>query len=616
MKVHSEDLSGNYYTEDKVLANQIASKLLSFGKKYIHSDYEVNSNYTQILKENSLFNSLSLPQDISERFIFYEDAPNVLMLESPLISYLHKTFKVTHNSLNGDNPQLQLKEYYLKWLKRTKSADTKYFAKSMLNYLEKTKNNGFNLLLNAILLTYDDELFNPEKSIELMKDASDIIFNRQISNEFYNELKYFLKLLEGFLYLKSSNVNSSNKSFYEALDLKHNGLSAKFHLALTEIQLENLNLATELVEEIYNTDISRLNYAIKNNSFSLYEFFLNNSITKYVFLEPKFFPVLFYFEDKIELFRSHNRAALEDVKTSLINIRTIKIDNYFNERVIANLKFIETYVKKYTGNESLLLSDSSQEVVRKFDEIIDIVKDEITNRHYEGLMERLSLFDNKIEETKVEKLHAENDLESYKRRMNEKLKVNLNEYESQMSAKISSLESQVNNIESKSDLDPLSTFKNSFTYTAMLSLFVLLLSGFASYSSSDFSQMASFSNVIRIVLVEGAQWALLTFLIGTIVSIFTTISTVVQKTTFKQSMVHKVSTYIDQKEKVKADLRKETDFMIKQFELKTKNRIELFENEINELNFRRKKEQEQLKEDADSKINVELQKLKCFSNYK
>ncbi len=47
MKVHSEDLTGNYYTEDKVLANQIASKLLSFGKKYINSDVDESSNYTQ-----------------------------------------------------------------------------------------------------------------------------------------------------------------------------------------------------------------------------------------------------------------------------------------------------------------------------------------------------------------------------------------------------------------------------------------------------------------------------------------------------------------------------------------------------------------------------------------
>jgi len=52
-------------------------------------------------------------------------------------------------------------------------------------------------------------------------------------------------------------------------------------------------------------------------------------------------------------------------------------------------------------------------------------------------------------------------------------------------------------------------------------------------------------------LVEGAQWALITFLIGTIVSIFTSISTVVQKSSYKLGMVHKVSSYIDQKEKVK-----------------------------------------------------------------
>jgi len=614
MKVHSEDLTGNYYTEDKVLANQIASKLLSFGRKYIHSDYEESSTYTQKLKENAQLNSISLPNEISERFVYYEEAPNILMLESPLISYLHKLFKVNHTDLGGENPQLQLKEYYLKWLKRKSGVDTKYFAKSMLHYLDKTKNNGFNLLINAILFSYDNELFNHEKSIMLMHDATDIIFNKNISNNFYDELKYFLKTFEGFLYLKGSNLDKSNKLFYEALDLKHNGVTAKFHLALTEIQLENLSLATELIEEIYDTDIAKLNFAIQNNSFSLYEFFLGHSTTKYFFLEPKFFPILYFFEDKIELFRSHNKASLQQLKTSLINIRGIKLDNYFNDRIRANLRFIENYVKKYTGSESLLLSDSSQEVVRKFEEIISLVKDEITNRHYEGLMERLSLFDTKIEETKIEKHHAENDLESYKRKMNEKLKISINDYEAQMTAKINSLENQVNNIESKSDLDPLSTFKNSFTYTAMLSIFVLLLSGFASYSGSDFSQMTSFSNVIRIVLVERAQWALITFLVGTIISIFSTISTVVQKSSYKQGMVHKVSRYIDQKEKVKEDLRKETDFMVKQFEIKTKNRIELFENEINDLNLRRQKEQTQLKEEADNRIKSELQKLSVFSS--
>ncbi|MDA3861466.1 MAG: hypothetical protein PF445_09590 [Melioribacteraceae bacterium] len=612
MKVHSEDLTGNYYTEDKVLANQVASKLLNFGKKYIQSDYDITNDYAQKVKENAQFYSIPLSEEISEKFIFYEYAPNYLMLESPLISYLQKIFKVNHTILNGNNPQLQLKEYYIKWLKRQKGADTKYFANSMIHYLDKTKNNAFNSLIQAVLHSYDADLFNPEKSIEQIKNASEIIFNKNIDSKFYDELKYILKLFEGFLYLKSSDINKSNKMFYEALSLKHAGLSAKFHLALTEVQLENLQLATELVEEIYNIDISRLNFAVQNNSFPLYEFFLNNSITKYFFLEPKFFPILYFFEDKLELFKSHNRASLEEVKTSLFSLRGIKVDTYFTERINANLKFIETYVKRYTGSESLLLSDSSQEVVKKFDEILAIVKEEISKRHYEGFADRLDLFDSKLEETKAEKLHSENDLVTYGRRMNEKLKLSINDFESQMDAKISSLENQVNRIDEKNDLDPMATFKNAFTYTSMLSLLVLLLSGFASYSNSDFNEMASFSNVIKTVLVEGAQWALITFLVGSIISVFTTISTVVQKSSFKQSMVHKVSTYIDQKEKGKENLRKETDFMVKQFEAKIKHRIELFETEITELQGRRLKEQNELKEEADIKIKSEMEKLKGF----
>jgi len=58
MKVHSEDLTGNYYTEDKVIANQIASKLLNFGRKYIQSDYDENYDKNKKTKENAQFNSI------------------------------------------------------------------------------------------------------------------------------------------------------------------------------------------------------------------------------------------------------------------------------------------------------------------------------------------------------------------------------------------------------------------------------------------------------------------------------------------------------------------------------------------------------------------------------
>jgi predicted ester cyclase len=324
--------------------------------------------------------------------------------------------------------------------------------------------------------------------------------------------------------------------------------------------------------------------------------------------------LLNFFEDKIELFKSHNRAILEQVKESLFNLREIKVNSYFTERIKANIRFIESYLRKYSGGESLLLSDSSESVVQKFDEIIKIVDEEIKNKYYSGLEERLHHYNSKIDDIKLELSHSQKDLDSYKRRMNEKLKMNLNDYDSQMSSKINVIESKVNNIDEKSDLDPSTTFKNAFTYTSMLSIMVLLLSGFASYSNSDFNEMASFSNVIRTVLVEGAQWALITFLVGTVVSIFTTIATVVQKSSYKQNMVKKVSAYIDEKEKGKEHLRKETEYMIKQMDLKTVRRGELFEEEIKDLESKRKKEDARLRAEADSKIKFELEKLQSFYN--
>jgi hypothetical protein len=77
-------------------------------------------------------------------------------------------------------------------------------------------------------------------------------------------------------------------------------------------------------------------------------------------------------------------------------------------------------------------------------------------------------------------------------------------------------------------------------------------------------------------------------------------------------MVHKVKNYIDQKEKGRNELRKETEMTIKQFEMKTKNRIQVFETEIADYQEKRKLEGERLQAEANEKIEVELHKLKGF----
>jgi hypothetical protein len=101
-------------------------------------------------------------------------------------------------------------------------------------------------------------------------------------------------------------------------------------------------------------------------------------------------------------------------------------------------------------------------------------------------------------------------------------------------------------------------------------------------------------------------------MVGTIISIFTTISTVVQKSSYKQGMVKRVSSLIDEKERGKAELKKETEFMVKEFDKKTKHRIELYDTEIQDLEDKRKKEDNRIRTEADEKIAFELKKLEGF----
>jgi len=612
MKVHSEELSEEFYSEDRILAAQIVSKLLIFSKKYLNIDSSADVDFVSKIKENAKFYSIPLPLELSEGFLFYEHAPYFLILESPVISYLHKLFNINHSSSYGENPQRHLKEFYAKWVESKIDSDTKYFATSMINQLEKTKNNAYNMILHSFILGFDDRLFNPEKSVQLLNTASDLIFDKNLEKDYLNELKYLLKLFEGFLFLKRTDFAQANKLFYEALDTKNYGISAKFHLALTEIQLDNSRVAIDIVEEIYNFDIARLNFAIKNNSLTIFEYFLKNSVCKYFFFEPKFFPVLFFFEDKIEAFKSHNLSAISELKMNLLNFREVKLKKYYTVEIESNLRFLEKYIKHFKGNESILISDSVDFVNEKFDHIIELITTSIREKYYCDFSEQLTIYNNKIEEVKREKIHSSEDLEIYRGKMNENLRKNLESYESEMSGKIAAYEDKIKNLDFRQDLDPSTSFKNSFTYTAMLSFMVLLIGGFSSYSNSYVDDMAEFSNVITIILTHGAKWGLITFLIGFMISIGVAIYAMMEKTSVKQRMVKKVSNLVDDKERGKEQLRKDISVMIKDMEEKTRQRIIMLEREIDELSERRKKEDERLKSEAEERINHDLKKLQDF----
>lgn len=612
MKVHSEELSEEFYSEDRILAAQVVSKLLNFGKKYLQIDNSTDADFTSKIKESAKFYSIPLPLELSEGFLFYEHAPYFLILDSPVISYLHKVYNVNQSSSYSENPQRHLKDFYAKWVEGKIESDTNYFATSLINQLEKTKNNAYNMLLHSFILGFDDRLFNPEKSVQLLNTASDLIFDKHLEKEYLNELKYLLKLFEGFLFLKRTDFTQANRLFYEALDTKNYGISAKFHLAFTEIQLDNPRVAIDIVDEIYNFDIARLNFAIKNNSLTIFEYFLKNSVSKYFFFEPKFFPILFFFEDKIEAFKSHNVSAISKLKMNLINFREVKLKQYYTEAIESNLRFLEKYIRHFKGDESILISDSVDYVNEKFDHIIELITISIREKYYCDFSEKLTIYSNKIEEVTREKIHTSEDLEIDRGKMNEKLRKNLESYENEMSGKIAGYEEKIKNLDFRQDLDPSTSFKNSFTYTAMLSFMVLLIGGFSGYSNSYVDDMAEFSNVITIILTHGAKWGLITFLIGFLISIGVAIYAMMEKTGVKQRMVKKVSNLVDDKERGKEQLRKDISVMIKDMEEKTRQRILMLEREIEELSERRKKEDERLKSEAEERINHDLKKLQGF----
>jgi hypothetical protein len=100
--------------------------------------------------------------------------------------------------------------------------------------------------------------------------------------------------------------------------------------------------------------------------------------------------------------------------------------------------------------------------------------------------------------------------------------------------KVRELEFKLESLENSKNTMSLKAFSNSMFYNIFISIFVALTGGFAEYTNSSQSSVDNFGGIIIVIIIHGLKWGLLSFIIGLVVSAFTSVSTVISIYTQKQ----------------------------------------------------------------------------------
>ena len=189
------------------------AKFRNYGRENFADLIRYKVNLDDYLENTSQFNSIKLPQEISECFIRFDLAPFFIMTDSAVIKKIEDILSFRKNDFEFVSNLREVKSYYKKWLVQKTLKEKHYFANSIINTVERNFSfqSFYNLLIYGIVLTYDTSSYNPKKAIEVYNRAKEIVNSCNLPQDIREEVLYVLNLFQGFTYLKEYEyLNSLN----------------------------------------------------------------------------------------------------------------------------------------------------------------------------------------------------------------------------------------------------------------------------------------------------------------------------------------------------------------------------------------------------------------------
>lgn len=587
------------------------SRLKRIGKDKFQVDTSSNENILSKIKSSSQYFNLNFPSELHEYFINIEDAPLFWVLDSPLMGFLEEIPKSGEKEGNkGDSDQSKLvKEYYSKWVTTLRSSEKKYFAQSLLKTISKEKNKTIvSSIFAGVLYSFDETLRNPDSAQESFEQA-EMLVSRLEEGGNRSELLYIIKVFSGFEHYRSARYFEASQKFRESLLIKSEGITAKFYLSICEIILGNISVGFDFICDVYDYDLNRMTYALANNNFPLFQFFLKNPFFQHVFKYKEFAPVCSQIDDYLQGKELGSSENLNKIRSKLEAFRELHLNEYQEQSVKISINFFEKVLKGYFTCPLNLFLASVSILWDKFNDTLQFVFSTIRQRFLAEVQKQLRIYDQNVADLNILIEHLTKEIADFKAKYKERVKISIAHYEVHVKEQTEYLERKLHSLSDEKDSQPAATFKSSLSYTIILSALVVLIAGFASYSSNYSDEMSGFGHIVKAILVTGGKWGIITFIIGFFISSISTVYTVYERSLEKQKIIREISSLKQIKEKniehIRADAERNERITVKNLT----GRIEHHKKRIKEIGEERIIHEEKLSKEIEEKIKEEANKL-------
>ena len=589
------------------LGNEVNySKFFHLAKEHFQINIKNDYDYINGVKESIRFFSLDLPAEVKEIFIPFAEAPVFWIYESSLLNQIEEFMKF--NLVKGSYIELHksIKENYSRWVTTKLKSEKDYYATLTVNFIERdiNKHNFFNQIIKAIILTYQSTFYNPVRALEILSTTLGLMNTIRLNDQAKAELKYILILYTGFVHLKENDNEKANLAFREAIGIKPQGNTAKIYCALTEIILGNEEGGIFLLKEIFNYDLHRLTLAIKTNNSGMFSYFYRNAFIYSIFHEKEFARAYDKIESLLNDSRVHDAATLITCKASLESFKIKKLDDYYDDEIKKSISFLEKVLHNYSSSTNTLLYSLYPEFQNRFNALVESLIQKIKEKYYNEVREKVSVFDNSINESLSAEKHLTEEIERYKSKSKENLSNSIQHINENFDIETRSIEHKINDLPNVDRFNPRVSLSNNMTYNIIIAFVVFFIGGIAGYSNKTVSDTSEFNSMFTFVLITGSKWGAISFVLGAVISTIMAGVILVERSDVRQKLLRKMNYLKIEKERLISDLRESALQKEKVMSDNFNNSIVQHRKRAEELKVQKEELERSLMKEAEEKINV------------
>lgn len=589
--------------EDSVRFNRLKQQ---YFKKAKLKDF----SYLEVLKEGSKFFTFDLPVEIGDYFVRREETPNLWLLEFPLLLKSEKIFdEKNKNSRNQD--ENSVKRYYQRWIVAKESYQKKIFsslaAKLVLNTPESK--NFIDLIYYSLILIYDDYIRNFNEAILQLQKAKILVKDSELEEPLKEELNYHIELYKSYAQMEAGNFEDASKSLSQAI--KHNpfGITAKFYLAYVASITNQNDLGLLLLKEIFDFDISRLNYAAESGNISIFNYFLQNIIFTNLFYYSEFSVYSYFLEQNLSSGVPIKNHMLDELKGKLDKLKEEDLKVYCSPNITNSLGFFYKFIEEYKNNNSPILRFVMRIIMSIFNSVLDELKEIVRAKSYANYENEMKRYDGYIEES----THIMNQLSresvDFKEEIKKRLSQTIQQIDEYTKESIQDIESSLQNLESQKAFNPVLTFRNSMSYNILVSIIVFVIGGVAGYYNNSGFFEGEFNVLLATILLTGLKWSALTFVVGFFVALALAAFVMVERSNQKQKLHRNIMIHKKEKDIAVDALKNEAESKQISVTENFNERIESHKRKIEALKREKEERRKILEKSAEEKYQPIVDKV-------